>query len=88
MGKQLEIIQEEVKTKIAKRVPPGDRWQPLDNPQVTLQSLTEVLEYVYQKTGNTQFYMDAREGFTYIIDTEERVIQPEPEKKWSLYGEE
>jgi hypothetical protein len=88
MGKQLEIVKEEVKTKIAKRVPPGDRWQPLDNPQVTLQSLTEVLEYVYQKTGNTQFYVDAREGFTYIIDTEERVIQPEPEKKWSLYGEE
>lgn len=88
MGKELEIVKEEVKTKVAKRVPPGDRWQPLDNPQVTLQSLTEVLEYVYQKTGNTQFYMDAREGFTYIIDTEERVIQPEPEKKWSLYGEE
>lgn len=88
MGKELEIVKEEVKTKIAKRVPPGDRWQPLDNPQVTLQSLTEVLEYVYQKTGNTQFYMDAREGFTYIIDTEERVIQPEPEKKWSLYGEQ
>jgi len=87
MGKELEIVKEEIKTKIAKRVPPGDRWQPLDNPQVTLQSLTEVLEYVYQKTGNTQFYMDAREGFTYIIDTEERVIQPEPEKKWSLYGE-
>jgi hypothetical protein len=88
MGKELEIVKEEIKTKVAKRVPPGDRWQPLDNPQVTLQSLTEVLEYVYQKTGNTQFYMDAREGFTYIIDTEERVIQPEPEKKWSLYGEE
>jgi len=88
MGKELEIVKEEIKTKIAKRVPPGDRWQPLDNPQVTLQSLTEVLEYVYQKTGNTQFYMDAREGFTYIIDTEERVVQPEPEKKWSLYGEE
>ena len=88
MGKELEIVNEDIKTKIAKRVPPGDRWQPLDNPQVTLQSLTEVLEYVYQKTGNTQFYMDAREGFTYIIDTEERVIQPEPEKKWSLYGEE
>jgi hypothetical protein len=88
MGKELEIVKEEIKTKVAKRVPPGDKWQPLDNPQVTLQSLTEVLEYVYQKTGNTQFYMDAREGFTYIIDTEERVIQPEPEKKWSLYGEE
>ena len=88
MGKELEIVKEEIKTKVAKRVPPGDKWQPLDNPQVTLQSLTEVLEYVYQKTGNTQFYMDAREGFTYIVDTEERIIQPEPEKKWSLYGED
>ena len=32
--------------------------------------------------------MDAREGYTYIIKTEEKVIQPEPTKKWSLYGEE
>jgi hypothetical protein len=88
MSKQPEIVQEEVKVRIAKRVPPGDKWQPLDNPQVTLQSLTEVLEYIYQKTGNTQFYMDAREGYTYIVDTEEKIIQPEPEKKWSLYGED
>jgi hypothetical protein len=88
MSKQPEIVQEEVKVRVAKRVPPGDKWQPLDNPQVTLQSLTEVLEYIYQKTGNTQFYMDAREGYTYIVDTEEKIIQPEPEKKWSLYGED
>jgi hypothetical protein len=47
-----------------------------------------VLEYVYQKNGKTQFYMDAREGITYIVDTEEKIIQPEPEKKWSLYGED
>lgn len=88
MNKEPEIVKEEVKLKVAKRVPPGDKWQPLDNPQVTLQSLTEVLEYVFQKTGNTQFYMDAREGYTYIVDTEERIIQPQPEKKWSLYGED
>ena len=25
--------------------------------------------------------MDAREGFVYIVDTEEVVIEPEPEKK-------
>ena len=25
--------------------------------------------------------MDAREGFTYVIKTEEKVIQPEPTKK-------
>jgi len=53
-----------------------------------LESLTDVLEYIYQKKGKTQFYMDAREGFVYIVDTEEVVIQPEPERKWSLYGEE
>ena len=85
--KQTEIVTEEVKVRVAKRVPPGDRWTPLDNDSVVLESLTDVLEYIYQKNGNTQFYMDAREGFTYVITTEEKVIQPEPEKKYSLYGE-
>ena len=85
--KEPEVITEEVKVKVAKRVPPGDRWTPLDNNSVILDSLTDVLEYIYQKNGNTQFYMDAREGFTYVIQREERVIEPEPEKKYSLYGE-
>ena len=85
--KEAEVITEEVKVKVAKRVPPGDRWTPLDNTSVVLDSLTDVLEYIYQKNGNTQFYMDAREGFTYVIKTEEKVIEPEPEKKYSLYGE-
>jgi len=85
--KEPEIIKEEVKVKVAKRVPPGDRWTPLDNTTVILESLTDVLEYVYQKNDITQFYMDAREGYVYVIKTEEKVIQPEPEKKYSLYGE-
>ena len=85
--KEPEVVTEEVKVKVAKRVPPGDRWSPLDNNSVILDSLTDVLEYIYQKNGNTQFYMDAREGFTYVIQREERVIEPEPEKKYSLYGE-
>lgn len=88
MSKEVQIIKEEVKTKIAKRVPPGDRWSPVENSQLILESLTEVLEYVYQKKGKTQFYMDAREGFVYVVDTEEVVVQPEPDKKWSLYGED
>jgi hypothetical protein len=88
MSKEPEIVKEEVKIEVAKRVPPGDKWTPLDNPTIVLQSLTEVLEYVYQKNGKTQFYMDARKGITYIVDTEEKIIQPEPEKKWSLYGED
>jgi len=85
--KEPEVVTEEVKVKVAKRVPPGDRWTPLDNNSVVLDSLTDVLEYIYQKNGNTQFYMDAREGFTYVIQQEEKVIEPEPEKKYSLYGE-
>lgn len=88
MGKEVQIIKEEVKTKIAKRVPPGDRWSPVENSQLILESLTEVLEYVYQKKGKTQFYMDAREGYVYVVDTEEVIVQPEPDKKWSLYGED
>ena len=87
MSKEPEVITEEVKVKVAKRVPPGDRWSPLDNTSVVLDSLTDVLEYIYQKNGNTQFYMDAREGFTYVIQTEEKVIEPEPQKTYSLYGE-
>jgi|TARA_B110000240_G_scaffold55199_1_gene62819 hypothetical protein len=88
MSKEPEVIQEEIKTRVAKRVPPGDRWSPLDNSTVLLESLTDVLEYVYQKQGNSQFFMDAREGFVYVIDTEEKIIEPEPTKTWSLYGEE
>ena len=88
MSKEAQIVKEEVKTKVAKRVPPGDRWSPFDNSTLILESLTYVLEYIYQKKGKTQFYMDAREGFVYIVDTEEVIIEPEPEKKWSLYGEE
>ena len=67
MAKEAEIVKEEIKVKVAKRVPPGDRWSPLDNETVILDSLTDVLEYVYQKKGITQFYMDAREGYTYVI---------------------
>ena len=72
----------------ANRVPPGDRWTPLSNSTVMLDSLTDVLEFIYQDTGKTQFYMDAKEGFVYVVDTEEVVIEPEPTKRWSLYGEE
>lgn len=87
MGKETQVIEEEVKVRVAKRVPPGDRWSPIDNSTLVVDSLTDVLEYVFQKQGNTQFYMDAREGYVYIVDTEQKIVEPEPDKKWSLYGE-
>lgn len=87
---ETEIKIEETKIRVAKRFPPGDRWSPLSNTTLVLESLTEVLEYVYQDRGNTQFYMDAREGFVYIVETEEIEVVPPPPpepKKFSLYGE-
>ena len=41
MSKEPEVITEEVKVKVAKRVPPGDRWTPLDNSSMVLDSLTD-----------------------------------------------
>ena len=82
-----EFEEKEVKTKVAKRLPPGDRWIPLDNTTIELDSLTDVLEYIYQKFDNTQFYMDAREGFVYTIGKETVEKQVKPLKKYSLYGE-
>ena len=86
--KEPEVITNEVKVKVAKRVPTGDRWSPLDNTSIVFESLTDVLEYVYQKDGNTQFFMDAKEGFTYVIKEEQTIIEPTPDKKYSLYGED
>ena len=88
MSKEPEVKVEEKKIVVAKRVPPGDRWMPLDNETVLLESLTDVLEYIYQKEGVTQFFMDASKGLTYIIEKEEKIIEKEPPKKWSLYGED
>lgn len=85
--KETEIIEEEVKTRVAKRVPPGDVWTPINGPNITLESLTDMLEYIYQQNGNTQFYMDAREGFVYTVSTTKVEKPVEPEKKYSLYGE-
>jgi len=78
---------EEVSTTVAHRFPPGDRWSPVENTTLILDSLTDLLEYVYQKHGHTQFYIDAKEGTVYIITSATKEIPPEPVKEWSLYGE-
>ena len=44
MEKEPQIVEEEVKVKVAKRVPPGDRWSPLDNDTVILDSLLIQIE--------------------------------------------
>jgi len=85
----MEKVEKEVKVRIAVRRPPGDSWKPMvGDENVVVPSLTDALEVVYQETGKTQFYIDAREGYVYLVDTEEIEVAPTPEKKWSLYGDE
>lgn len=83
-----KTVTKEIKVKVANRLPPGDRWVPLDNNTVVLDSLMDLLEFIYQAHGNTQFYIDAKEGAVYIINTEETIVKPVPKKTYSLYGED
>jgi hypothetical protein len=76
----------EQKELVLKRVPPGDRWVFANSSQKGIYpSLTDALEGWFQINGDTQFYIDARQG------TVEIVKQAEVEKivrRFSLYGEE
>lgn len=82
-----DIVVEEKKELVANRRSPGDRWNPVGNESLTLDSLTELLEYVYQETGKTTFFLDAREGTVHTVTIEKRSVKPSPPKKWNLYGE-
>jgi hypothetical protein len=74
----------EYKTLILERVSPGDRWSPV-NDDIILGSLTEGLEYWYQKTKCREYHLAALEGKIYSVSKEE--AKPEPPKSFSLYGE-
>lgn len=81
-----EIKVEQIKDVILKRVPPGDRWSPVDNPSVVLDSLTDGLEYYFQKTGQTEYFLSAKKGTVEVIYEKEVEVE-KPIAKYSLYGE-
>ena len=78
---------ETVKHVVLKRVPPGDRWQSQDGRSPLLESLTDALEWMYQKTGITEYFISARRG---VVETlENKTVEVEkPIKKYSIYDEE
>lgn len=77
----------ETKVTVLTRVPPGDSWTPVDEPkEQVFDSLTEGLEYIYQRDGTTQFYISARDGIVQRVEEETVTIKPEI-KRYSLYGE-
>ena len=76
----------EQKELVLKRVPPGDRWVfAKGNGQNTYSSLTDALEAWYQYAGDTNFYIEARNGTVEIIKEQE---VEKPVRRFSLYGED
>ena len=85
MGTETKI--EEVKEVVLRRVPPGDRWTPVGNSTIVLDSLTDGLEYHFQKTGQTEFFLSAKRGTVEVIHQQEVIVE-KPIQKYSLYGED
>jgi hypothetical protein len=82
----METEIKEQKELVLKRVPPGDRWVfAKGNGQNTYSSLTDALEAWYQYAGDTNFYIEARNGTVEIIKEQE---VEKPVRRFSLYGED
>ena len=76
---------------VLKRVPPGDQWTDANGPSQTFPSLTDGLEYAFQKSGgkSTEFHLSAFKGEIYSVHEEEIPDAPPPPKpRYSMYGEE
>ena len=82
------IVEEEHLELIARRNPPGDRWQLVEDHSVTHQTLTDALEAWFNLKGEpVSFRLDPLDSKLYAIRTEEVEIKPEPIKQFSIYGE-
>ena len=81
----------EVKTLVLKRVPPGDQWTDANGVSDVFESLTDGLEYSFQKSGgkDTEFHLSAFKGEIYSVHTiEEPDAPPPPKPRYTIYGEE
>ena len=78
-----------MKQLILKRIPPGDRWVDIENESEIFESLTEGLEYSFQKSKGKikELHLSAFDGKVFYVLPDPEP-EPEPVKKYSLYGEE
>ena len=76
----------EQKDLVLQRVPPGDQWSPVNgDTNIILPSLTEGLEYIFQRDGVRDFHLAALDGKVYAVKEVE--VAPPPPKTFNLYGE-
>lgn len=73
---------------IARRVPPGDKWELLIDKGSTLSGLVATLEAYVRKTKfKGDFRISPLEGDLYAI-REETILKEDPKPEvWDLYGE-
>jgi len=75
----------EVYKLIAQRVPPGDCWSLIGEDKVH-SSLTETLEAYFAKVQKAyDFKLSPLKGEIYIITN--KMVIPEPPKKFNIYGD-
>ena len=74
---------------IATRVPPGDQWVLVeDKNKVIHKSITDALEAWFDKNQEkVEFRLSPLEGKLYVIRSEQKEIQPEPIKRFNIYGD-
>ena len=79
---------EEFNELIAKRVPPGDKWELVIDKENTIDGLVQTLTQYMRKTKFKGHYrLEPLNGKLYAIITEEiEIEEPEP-MKFDLYGE-
>ena len=77
------------RTVVLRRVPPGDRWSPTDDPNTVLDSLTEGLEHVFQATQHREYHLSPLDGFVYKVEVVDNIIDntPKEPQKYNLYGD-
>jgi len=75
---------------IATRVPPGDRWNLVDDSKKVIhKSLTDALEaYLGVTNFKGEYRLAPLDGKLYAIKTTEEEVKPEPIKKYNIYGDE
>jgi len=74
---------------IATRVPPGDQWVLVnDKSKVIHKSITDALEAWFDKNQEqVEFRLAPLDSKLYVIRNEEKEIQPEPAKRFNIYGD-
>lgn len=85
----MQIEKVEYNELIATRVPPGDQWVLVgDKSKVIHKSLTDALEAWFEKNQEkAEFRLAPLDSKLYVIRSEEKEIQPEPVKRFNIYGD-